>query len=647
MKRLALLLLLPLLLAAAGDRKGDREGPPADAQKAAAMANRRAAVRELRQARRNGAEADEPWYLLYEGEVRRLSGDRKPARRLFQEVAQEHPASLAKDPAILGMAVVDADSRGAGGNVLATLQLIGDAFVPDTLNADRYLLLARARAEAGGPAEDVESLLRKARKYAAGNRDVARRVDRAEAGLLRKSEAAQRAEEGDAPDLPPDLAAIRRVREALAQGRHDEVPGLVEDFLARHEGSPFVAEANYALEKAEKRTVTDPARVAVLLPLTGAYAIPAGNLKAAIELGNKRAGSPLKLLFLDTRGEPEGCVEALESAAIEQGVGVAIGPLLREEALRCAPVAQALRVPMVTLTSSEEVLAVGDQVFRAFPSTEQQVDVLLEEAYDVRGLDRYAVLHPSTPFGENAARVFEAAVVARGGAVAANIAYDPEQKDFREVAKQLGKKDYKARAGEFARLKREAEKNQQDPEKVTLPPIVDYDAIFIPDSYGRVALVASALAFEEFPVGKFRPNRDATPLPLLGLNAWNNDDLARRGGIYVQDSIFVDAFDARKEDGAVVDFVRAWRERGGGDPTVVEAVGYDTARLVAEAVEGAPADVAAALHAAKLEDPVAGTLGFGEDNQLDRDWCLLTVDREGVAPLQPPSPTEPEPGTPQ
>lgn len=641
MKRLLLLLLMPLLLAAAGDQ------PPPDAKEAASMANRTAAVKALRKARRAGSEAEEPWYLLYEGEVRRLSGDRKPARKLFKQVVDEHPGSPAKDPAILGMAVVDADGRGAGGNVLATLQLVGDAFVPDTLNADRYLLLARAAAERGGPAEEVEKLLRKAKKFAAGNRDVARRVDRAEVGLLKKAEAAERAEAGDGPDLPPDLAAIQGVRDALAEGRHDEVPGLVGDFMARHEGSPFVAEANYALKKAEARTVVDPTRVAVLLPLSGSYAIPGANLKAAIELGNKRAGSPLKLVFLDTRGEPEGCVAALETAAIEQGAGVAIGPLLREEALRCASVAQALRVPMVTLTSSEEVLAAGDQVFRAFPSTEQQVEVLLEEAYDVRGLDRFAVLHPATPYGENAARVFEAAVAARGGAVATRLAYDPELKDFRSVAKDLGKKDYKARAGEFSRLKSEATRNKQDPEKVTLPPLIDYDAIFIPDSYGRVALVASALAFEEFPVGKFRPRRDATPLPLLGLNAWNNDDLARRGGMYVQDSIFVDAFDPRKEDGAVVDFVDAWRERGAGDPSVVEAVGYDTARLVAEAVESRPADVAAALHAAKLDAPVAGTIGFGDDNQMDRDWSLLTVDREGISPLQPPSPTEPEAGTPQ
>jgi hypothetical protein len=178
---------------------------------------------------------------------------------------------------------------------------------------------------------------------------------------------------------------------------------------------------------------------------------------------------------------------------------------------------------------------------------------------------------------------------------------------------------------------------------VVLPPLIDYDAIFIPDSYQRVALIASALAFEEFPVGRFRPHQGDKALPLLGLNAWNNDELARRGGNYVLDSIFIDAFDARAQDLPVDNFLSAWRERGKGDPTVVEAVAYDTARLLAQAVASG-GEPLAALYSARLADPVAGTIGFGADRQIQRAWRLLTVTKEGIRPLQPPLPTEPDAG---
>ena len=42
----------------------------------------------------------------------------------------------------------------------------------------------------------------------------------------------------------------------------------------------------------------------------------------------------------------------------------------------------------------------------------------------------------------------------------------------------------------------------------------------------------------------------------------------------------------------------------------------------------------------RLADPVAGTVGFGQDRQLARSWRLVTVTKEGVRPLQPPAPPE-------
>ncbi|MFZ5478487.1 MAG: penicillin-binding protein activator [Myxococcota bacterium] len=624
MKRWLALLLALLCVAAGGERL------PEAVRKALEMNSRKAAVALLEKEAPGAPPAEAPWILLYAGELRRLLGDGPEARRHFEAVAADYPASPAKDAAVLGMALVDAGGR-PGGNPLATMELVGDKGVPATMNVDRYLLLARVRQDEGAPAADVRALLDKAAGFAGDDKDLARRVEKASA-------AAPGEAGGGAPVGPPDLVALEKIRAALAAQRWDDVPGLADDFMARFAGSPFEREIAYARKRAQSRVPPDTAKVAVLLPLTGSFAIPGGNLKTAIELGNRHAGGRLELVFHDTAGKPETCIATLEKAVIEGGAGVVLGPLLKEEALQCAPAAQALRVPMLTFTSSPEVLAAGDLVFRAFPSVEQQVDVLLREAYDVRGLDRYAILHPSTPAGENAARVFEQAVVARGGAIARKIAYDPAATDFRSVAKTLGQKDYKARASEFARLKKEAEKNKQDPDKVTLPPIIDYDAIFVPDAYQRVALVASALAFEEFPIGKFRPRRDDTPMPLLGLNAWNNDDLARRGGTYVQDCIFVDAFDPRADGAATVGFVSAWKERAQSDPSVLEAVGYDTVRLVALAVEKSPRDAAAGLHAVTLDGAVAGTRGFGDDGELERDWRLLTVTKDGIGPLQPPEP---------
>jgi hypothetical protein len=226
-------------------------------------------------------------------------------------------------------------------------------------------------------------------------------------------------------------------------------------------------------------------------------------------------------------------------------------------------------------------------------------------------------------------------VQARGGRVAATHEYDAAAKDFRSVGKALGKKDYTARQSEFWAAQSAVRRGGGDSSKATLRPIIDYDAIFVPDGYQRAALLASALAFEEFPVGGFRPHADDVPLGLVGLNAWNNPEWARRGGDYVRQSIFVDAFwsgDARAE---VRSFVSTWRDRGKGDPSVVEAVGWDGLLLAAAGLGAEGDDVAVNLLAVEVTGGVSGLRGFLPDRTARRDWILLTVGESGVTPLYP------------
>lgn len=430
---------------------------------------------------------------------------------------------------------------------------------------------------------------------------------------------------------PPDHAAIEAIRGLLAEGKFPAARTAAEAFQSTYPGSPFLREAAYAARRAETGTVPDRRKVLVALPLSGEYAPPAAAFRAAIELANEAPG--LHLQFVDTKGSGDTCVALVEHAVIESGASLVIGPLTKEESLPCAAAAQALRIPMLALTSSDDVLSAGDMIFRATPSPAQQIQVLLDATIGTRNWKRFAILHPRTPFGENAARTFTEAAVARGASVSVAIGYDPAATDFRALGRELGRKDYKARAGEFYQVKQRLERAGGDPTKATLPPLVDFDAIFIPDSYTRASLIASALAFEEFAVGGFKPSLDSIPITLLGLNAWNNAEWPRRGGKYVQGSIFVDAFDGRSQEASVARFVETWAARHRADPTVVEAVGFDTLRLAAAALEIEGKSPRQALAEVELAGSVAGTLGLGPDRQVRRDWRLLTVLAGEIRPL--------------
>ncbi|MEN9787587.1 MAG: hypothetical protein RLZZ299_2851 [Pseudomonadota bacterium] len=435
--------------------------------------------------------------------------------------------------------------------------------------------------------------------------------------------------------------ALARMRDAVSRADWDEAARLATAFPAAFPASPNLREAAYTARRAAARVVPDMRKLLVLLPLTGEMAVPAGRLRDAIRMA---AEPGLSVEVVDTHGDPAACVAALESGVLDGGASLVLGPLRKEEAATCAPAAQALRVPMITLTSSAEGLAAGDHVFRGYPSVEQQIAALLDAAMQVHGLRRFAVVHPQTAYGESAATLFESAVRARGGEIAIRLGYASGQKDYLAVARQLGRKDFQGRASELRAIKKAITKEGGNAEKATLPPVVDYEGLFVPDGYQPTALLAAALAFEEFPIGAFVPRRGERPVRLLGLAAWNNEDFVRRGAAYVRDSMFVDAFLASSADPTVLDFVDAWRARGVGEPTMMDAVGYDLGRLARVVADGGGG--LAGLRAARLLASVSGLEGFGEDRQALRHYRVLTIGETGVALLPPPGAVEPETGSP-
>ena len=573
---------------------------PAAVLEAIGNPNRKAAITQLSQASAKEADStSKAWELLYLGELKRLNGDAPEARALFEKVAGDYPASGARNAAILGMAVVDAHGKAAG-NTRSTLELIPEDPAPDTLNADRWLLIAQARAADGSGASKVKEAIDRAAHYAESDPEVNTRVATALKALRPPAE--------PVPAGAADRAAIESIRSALREGDLQSVTTLTTAFATQFPASPFAAEAQTATARAAAGKPPDPRRVAVLLPLTGKFAQPAASLRAAIEQAAATLDGAYTVSVYDTAGVATQCVTVLQKAVIEDGATIVIGPLTKEEAATCAPAAQALHVAMLPLTSSADVLTAGDQVFRPYPTSEDQVRALVAETLGRRSLKLYAILHPKTVYGENAAKAFVNEVTTGGGSVTVDVGYDPTTADFRSVAKQLAGKTF--------------------------------EAIFIPDTYQTVALIASAVAFQEISVGGFQTAKGPPAVPLLGLNAWHNDEIARRGGAYVQHGIFVDAFDARAPDAAVAKFVADWK--GETPPSVVDAIGYD-AMLLAAAALAAGGDPAEALTTVEITDCVAGTLGFSASREARRDWRLLTVTRTGIEPLttlvvQPPDP---------
>ena len=83
------------------------------------------------------------------------------------------------------------------------------------------------------------------------------------------------------------------------------------------------------------------------------------------------------------------------------------------------------------------------------------------------------------------------------------------------------------------------------PNDEPLPPFVDFDALFIPDSHENVVLIAPQLAFHE-----------AAGAVLLGANGWHHEDLVRIAGKHVEGAYYTVHFHGESELAPVREFAR-------------------------------------------------------------------------------------------
>jgi ABC-type branched-subunit amino acid transport system substrate-binding protein len=569
-----------------------------------------------------------PWALLWAGEQRRLGGDPAEARRWFERIAAEHPTHRLKGPAQLGMAVVDAGDS-LSGNGIATLQLIAPTDVPDSLNADRYRILARVSADEGSPRHKVLAHVRKAVEYSRGDATVHARV------MADLSDLISEAEEIESSTGPSaEMKALQGARDALNDGDFDSALSKAEQFMLTWPASAHQLEAGYIKRRAKAHNPSTPGKVGILLPLSGDWAPAANRVKQAIEMSNRIHGDALTLVFVDTKGEEEEAIAQAAKLVIEEGCVALMGPMLRANGEAVAEHAQALRTPMIALTHSGDPAAVGDFVYRAFLPMSQQIDALLDHAINQAGHQRFAIIHPRNGYGNQARDLFGTGVERRGGRIITVLGYETDTRDFQAMVKELSVTtlDDQAKA-ELEELRARAVRRGRDPGKVKVPNNLTFDAIFIPDGNERLVLIASALTYQGFPVGRFGRGKTDRPVQLLGLNAWNDPSLAQQGGRYVWDSVFVDAFHTSSYAPPIQQFATLFEDEFGQAPGVTDALAWDAVRLLSPAVQKGRASrqaIQTALSKVRITGPVAGGTHFLPSGEVERELMILTVKPAGI-----------------
>jgi ABC-type branched-subunit amino acid transport system substrate-binding protein len=321
-----------------------------------------------------------------------------------------------------------------------------------------------------------------------------------------------------------------------------------------------------------------------------------------------------------------------------------VGPLGSAECEAAAAEAEARRLPLLALTAHEDVVKGRSQVFRLRTLPSEEVSLLAGHAISDLGARRFAILYPRDDYGRRLRGLFWDAVEARGGKVVAVASYQAGETDFGDSIRRLlgyelltpgEQAAIREREELLARARRLPQERAQElraeararlsPEGGPLPPIVDFDALFIPESYEKIVLIAPQLAFHE-----------ATGMRLLGPSGWAHPDLVRIGQEHVRGAVFVSHFFAESPLPVVQDFTARFQTGFEARPDVFAAQAYDAANLaLSQLARGRDSrkQMREGLLGVRAYPGVSGVLSMGADGNAHKRPFLLGVERGRIVEL--------------
>jgi branched-chain amino acid transport system substrate-binding protein len=439
----------------------------------------------------------------------------------------------------------------------------------------------------------------------------------------------------------------------LTSGRLEKAREAVLNVVGFAPEEEWAIKPQEMLRMIDERLEVRPNVVGCLLPLSGPFALYGQAVLNGLELGfdifqeNDESLSSMELVIRDTGGDPETAIEAIRELAVKERALVTIGPLISKVAEGVVEKAQELGMPIITLSQSDDITKKGEMVFQNCLNPEDQLRSLVNKVMGEMGLKRFAIFYPANSYGKYFMNKLWDKVESNEGVITAVESYDPKSTDFAgEIKKMVGlfyprpEPTIEEEEEEKEEDKEQLEQKMEEPEgewevkveeqdlEEEPEPIVDFDAVFIPDSYERAGLIASQLAYH-----------DVLGVTLLGTNLWNSPKLIDIAGRYVHGAIFPSGFFSGSGYIGVDSFVDQYRTSFGQEPQFLAAIGYDTIRVVKEILKEKGNNIKtrenfrSALAGNKYFDSVTGPMVFDEERRAKRDPLLLTISGRNFFPM--------------
>lgn len=582
-----------------------------------------------------------PAALMKIGIINSILGNYEDARQAYQRLTWEYPGSSFAEDAMVEILLTyykqgnyEEVITGASsvlenlkspGPIFKTYALLGDTYmaVESPIDAIQYYLEAQKRST---PLEQAAVDLKL--------KEAIAQLDTDDVAILLDSSEER---------LPMDYLLFQLGLDYVMEEQYGVALKVLEEFVERYPDHENVSLARSLMEEIRKNALFKRYTLGCLLPLSGPYQTFGLRALKGIELamdqfsllGDKQS---VNIIVKDTAADPDKTLQALQELNEEQ-VAAIIGPIVTAQV--AAQEAQAKGIPIITVTQKDNITSIGENVFRNFITPQMQVHALADYAVNSLGLSRFAILYPDENYGDTFMNLFWDQLIELGGRVVGVEAYNPEHTDFADPIKKLVGLYYQIPEDlkpEIEALLKEKEENQtnlqatrdqpsdkqegeekQASEQDEEPqPIVDFDAIFIPDAPKKAGLIIPQLAYY-----------DVKDVLLLGTNLWHSNSLIKMAEQYVQGAVMPDAFFVESDSPQVRDFVEKFEETYQEKPGFIEAVMYDSAMLLLNILNKPHIRFRSELREELFNlveyQGVTGATRFDENGDAQKKLYLLTI----------------------
>ena len=392
----------------------------------------------------------------------------------------------------------------------------------------------------------------------------------------------------------------------------EEALKVFSEYINKFPGHENQEQAREFIALINQRFAFNRYDIGCLLPLSGSHAAYGQRALRGIKLAlntyhSLHGGIDLNLIVQDSQSDEQIAVEGVQTLN-KKNVSAIIGPMIACES--AAKEAQEQKIPIIVLSQKNGIPDIGDYIFRNFLTPQMQIDTIVPYAIEKLGVRRFAVLYPKDIYGKTFMKLFQDKVAAYGEQIVSVEAYTPGQTDFGEAMKNLLSQYGTVRNDEGAAVK-EASPRQGEV-------IADVDAVFIPDMFSTVGLIAPQLLFY-----------DIENVLLLGTNLWHSEYLIKMARKYVQGALVPDAFYPNSKNKQVVDFINRYENAFQEKPKFIEAVAYDTAMMLFQTVSQAEIksrkELKDRLQTIHNYDGVTGLTSFKTNGEVDKKLYLFRI----------------------